>query len=154
MTYIWTFGDITRLGMKPLFALVSAVATVLLSGCVAVVAPAPHTTRATPKIHARLIDSTTHQPVSGGTISIPERPEIFATSSQDGCVTLKPTRNFHWLKLWADGDSWGEPSGFRWSRQLEISHTNYDSRLLTLPYSRTNWGTTNLGDILLDRRRE
>ena len=142
--------------MKAHIAFTLAVAAVFLSGCMAGVAPFPHTTLATPKVQARVLDSATQQPVTGAFVRVPERPQISAASSESGCITLKPTRNFHWLYLWAGGDQWDEPFGFRWSRQLEFTHTNYDSRLvtLTLPYSPRNWSATNMGDISLERRRE
>ena len=142
--------------MKAHMAFTFAAAAVFLSGCFAGVVPAPHTTLATPRVQVRIVDGTTRQPIGGAVVRVPERPQISATSSENGCVTLQPTRNFHWLYLWAGGDQWGEPFGFRWPRQLEFTHPNYDSRLFTLslPDSPRHWIATNMGGISLERRRE
>jgi hypothetical protein len=120
------------------------------------VVPLPHTTIATPKVQARIVDNVSRQPVAGATVRVPERPQITAMSAEDGEIALRRTRNFHWAYLWAGGDKWSEPRGFEWSRQLELTHSNYTPQLLriTLPYSPRLWpSSTNLGEVALERKQ-
>jgi hypothetical protein len=133
-------------------SLLLSAAPILFSGCVVGLLPYPHTTRATPKVKARLVDSSSQQPIVGGVIQVPERPEIAATSSPSGDVTLKPHRRFHWLRTWVIPDVSDVPAGFQWSRRLQVLHPDYFSQEYTFPWTHDYRGTTNLGVIRLEPR--
>lgn len=133
-----------------LLAILSSAMT-LLTGCMGgVILPAPHTTRATPEIRARLTDATTGQPVSGGIVRIPERPKTFAVSSEDGTVALKPVRTFHWFLAGSQHDWDSLPVGYEWSGTLEVVHPDYETRRFKAPM--VTGDPMLIGDVQLTRK--
>jgi hypothetical protein len=59
-------------------------------------------------------------------VRIPERPKIFAISSEAGNVTLKPSRTFHWFLAGKQSEWDSLPIGYEWSWKLEVIHPEYE----------------------------
>src|ERR1035438_4421584 len=103
-------------------ALLIAVAS--LSGCVVVVFP--HTTRISPEIEGRVVDSRTRMPVDQALVQMVDRPKVAALSRADGSFVLPHARNWHAL-WWGtyDGIDVHLPEGKAPSSKLRISRLNY-----------------------------
>jgi len=122
--------------------------------------PIPHSSITAPPISGRVLDASSHRPVSGAAVVLRDLPETSTSTDSAGRFTTRLSRSTHIFGVYAYDDSWRlqVPPPHRTDGKLIVTHEGYRRAevhagdFLPQPFQTArSVDTISIPDILLQR---